>query len=200
MEKIKKKIDIEEARIPEVNRTYEAYLNMKKNIVFFLFSISLYSFSQEKKIELIYQECMYNSLSDKGIALKKYTKGFENHLITLKILKDSTGNSYRELLKSLSEGKRYRSEYEYSYLDSINTIEIEKIIPRNKECAKIISKQKNYTSYSKKFKSVIPDDKDNISQGLKNLYKILSIKDFELDFYKQKVFMILYTINDLDKE
>lgn len=170
---------------------------MKKIILFLLISISLNSFSQEKKIEVIYQECLYNSLSDKGVVLKKYTKGFENHLIALKILKNNRARSYKKLLKSLSKGKRYSSEFQYSYIDSIHTIEVEKIIPRNKECAEIIRKHKDYSSYAQKFKPVLSADL-SINQGLKNLYKKLTLEDFELDYYRQKIFMLLYMTKDLD--
>lgn len=69
---------------------------MKEVILFLLLiNLNLNLFSQEKKIEIIYQDCLYNSLSDKGFALKKYNKGFEDHLIALKILKSNTARSYK---------------------------------------------------------------------------------------------------------
>lgn len=171
---------------------------MKEVILFLLLiNISLNLFSQEKKIEIIYQDCLYNSLSDKGFALKRYAKGFEDHLIALKILKNNTARSYKKLLKSLSQGKRYNIEFQYNYLDSIHTIEVEKIIPRNKECTEIIRKNKDYTGYVQRFKS-LPSASLSVNQGLKNLYKKLSANDFELDYYKQKIFMLIYMTKDLE--
>lgn len=63
-----------------------------------------------------------------------------------------------------------------------------------------MTEHKDYAGYSKRFESVVPKDFDNINQGLKNLYIILSTEDVELDFYKQKIFMILYMINFLHEE
>ncbi len=89
---------------------------MNKYYVLFLLSIAFSC--QEKVIEEIYQECAYNTLSNKGKAIKRYTKEFEVFLIKEGVLKDNTPQSYYSLYESFSEGKSYNThDFTYSYSD-----------------------------------------------------------------------------------
>lgn len=166
-------------------------------IVFVIFTSTVVS--QEKVAEEYYQECLYNSLSDKGVALKRYAKGFEKQLIELKILKDSTAQSYYDLFESFSNGKAYPRSYKYSFIDSINNkLERNKIIPFNTVCYDEMLKLERFKN-SKLFKIQSQIDIDNsrvkFSKQMKKVISILDKKDFELDFYKQRTFIYLYFTN-----
>lgn len=163
-------------------------------ITVILFNYNL--FSQEEPVEEYYQNCLYSSLSNHGNALKKYAKGFENHLIELKILKDTTSQSYYNLFKSFSKEKAYPESYKYSFIDSINNkFERNKIVPFNNVCYDKMAKLKTFRG-SKLFKiqSLMDIDNSNVkfSKQMETVISILEEKDFELDFYKQRTFIFLY--------
>tara|TARA_R110000868_G_C10905294_1_gene764581 strand:+ start:1346 stop:1879 length:534 start_codon:yes stop_codon:yes gene_type:complete len=158
---------------------------------------SIFSCSKEKRIEEIYQECLYNSLSDKGEALKRFSQGFEKHLIKIKILKDSTPESYYNIYKSIANGKRYPSYYKYSYIDSINKIERYKINPSNKKCLEDITDLEEFkkSKLYKINKVALPISEKgsyDFSKMVASILPIMEEKDFELDYYKHKVYMFLY--------
>jgi len=162
-----------------------------------------FTFSQEKRVEEVYQECLYNSLSDKGIVLKKYAKGFEDYLIESKILENNSPKSYYKLLKSISEGKRYNSSFKYSFIDSINKIEKQKIIPFNLDCYNKMLKLKKFKkSKFYKIQLLIAQneklyDNYNYNNTLKKMASILDPGDFDMDYYKQRIYVFLYFSNIL---
>ncbi|CAL2079185.1 hypothetical protein [Tenacibaculum sp. 190524A05c] len=172
----------------------------------FISFLSLFSvFSQEKRFEEIYQECIYDSLPNKGERLKTYINDFEKHLISLKILKNSDGKSYLDLFKTLIEGKTYPSKYSYSYLDSINNLEIN-ILPRNIRCYEKSVKDKSYADFFLRFfdkdeyektknLSKVKNPEKLFKEVLYNTYSKMKPEDYELDYYKHNLFMILYTVN-----
>lgn len=165
-------------------------------LLIFLF-ISLTPFCQEKSIEEIYQECAYNSLSDKGKNIKRYTKEFEFFLIKKGVLKDNTSRSYYNLFKSFSEGKRYNSnEFEYAYSDSINkNIEDRlKLFPISIECIEEVKNYKNYFKFDNNYLNTNWNEKKNIREMIKENLHVISKKDFSLDYYKQRAFVLLYLL------
>lgn len=165
---------------------------MKINIFcFFILFSSLLAQAQEKKIKEIYQECMYNSLSDKGRKLKHYSSEFESYLIKNKILTDASASSYYNLFKSLSAKEYNFKPLKYSFIDSINKLEIEKIVPANPECALKIKKHKNFNEFKRKIEEAIPSGSKNFKEGVKRVVEILTVNDFEMDYYKQRVFLFL---------
>lgn len=174
---------------------------MKNLLLLILLMFITNAFSQEKRFEEVYQECIYNELPDNGKNLKKYIKGFEEHLISLKILKNNSEKSYLELFKTLTEDKRYPSEYAYSYIDSINKLEIS-ILPSNRKCITKAMKHKSYANYHSRFFNKEQNellknlDDNSLKRILKITYDGIRESDYKLDFYKHRLFMILYTIND----
>lgn len=165
---------------------------MKINLscMFLLFS-SLLAQAQEKKIEEIYQECMYNSLSDKGRKLKYYSNEFESYLINNKILKDASATSYYNLFKSLSTKEYNYKPLKYSFIDSVSKLEIEKILPVNLKCALKIQAHKDFNEFKRKIEEAIPSGSMNLNKGLKKIIKTLTVNDFKMDYYKQRVFLFL---------
>ncbi|MDP2542077.1 hypothetical protein CSC81_07950 [Tenacibaculum discolor] len=176
----------------------------KKIIVTLLLSFFfvLKPFSQEKKIEEMYQKCLYNSLHDKGEKLKRINKEFENYLIKEKILKDSSGSSYKKFLNTLhtSKGKVMKFSFTYPYLDSMHGIENGKPIffKLDSTCVKEIVLNDDFTKHLEKLESLMPKEKTNdLSLVFKNMDTVFSAEDFELDYYKQKFFILLCAYNEL---
>ena len=177
---------------------------MKKLFLLVLLLIVTHIYSQDKRFEEVYQECIYKSLPDNGKNLKRYIDGFEQHLISLKILNSKNGKSYLELFKTLAEGRRYPSEYKYSYIDSINTLEI-KILPHNKECIENAMKHESYANYfmrffdKKDYEIYQNSDSIDLKNILKETYEKMRENDYELDFYRHQLFIILFLINEIDR-
>lgn len=171
---------------------------MKKIIILSICFLTINLYSQEEtRIESVYQECMYNSLADKGVKLKRYTKEFESYLVEISVLKDDSSKSYRKLLKSLFHGKRQHTNLKYSYMDSIHTLEAKKIIPVNKKCMEYITDYKEFNGFKGKLSSIVSEDLDDSNQMLKKFYNVLSLDDYNLDYYKQKILFLFLMLNDL---
>lgn len=148
------------------------------------------------------QECLYNSLHDKGKKLKRINNEFENYLIKKEVLKDSTGSSYKKLLSLLysSKGKVMKSLFTYEYLDAMHSIENGKPIffKFDSSCAKEIVLNDDFTEHLEKLESLMPKEKtDDLSLIFKNMDTVFSAEDFELDYYKQKFFILLCAYNEI---
>ena len=159
---------------------------MKQLILFIALCCSFLIYSQEERVEKVYQDCAYNSLADKGQFLKKQIKQYETYLIEKKYLADSTSSSYYELLKSFSTRKVYPSVNDYSFFDSIkiNSSETKKIFPSSKKCSKKIIEYDGYEIFATKiYFTVLVSDKD-IKEALKAYIELLKVDDFNLDYYR----------------
>lgn len=170
---------------------------MNKYCLIFFLCFSYFLYSQEKSIGEIYQECAYNTLSDKGKAIKNYTKEFEKYLIKIKILKDSTSQSYYSLYKSFSEGKRYNTDnFEYAYSDSINKNKEDrlKLLPINIKCIEEIKKHKQFKNQL--LFNTDWHEKEDIREVIKENLDAIATRDFSLDYYKQRTFALLYLLDN----
>lgn len=166
---------------------------MIKSLIFIVFLSCITLPAQVSKVEDIYQKCIYNSLNDKGVKLKKYTKDFENHLIRSNILKDSTSKSYFELFKTLGSDKWKSYKYNYSYIDSINKIASYRKVNLNTKCADELKKHK-YFENSKIFKMrqiFLKKEQKSVEEAIKEMSDFLEENDFKLDFYKYRTFFFL---------
>lgn len=176
---------------------------MKQISLFIILLINSYfHFSQEIKAEETYQNCLYNSLPDNGVLLKKYNKEFENHLIKANVLKDSTSKAYLDLFKVLGTKEWRKFKYNYSYIDSILKIADYKTLNANTDCVDIMRKDENFNkSKYFKMKNIFLEEHKTIEGVLKIMALFLDERDFELDFYKQRTFFALEdltTFPDLD--
>ncbi|MEE9377505.1 MAG: hypothetical protein V3V33_05670 [Candidatus Lokiarchaeia archaeon] len=168
-------------------------------LIILIFNTS-FIFSQEIKAETVYQKCVYNSLDDKGVLLKKYTKEFESHLIVSKILKDTTSKAYFDLFKALGGNEWKDFKYNYSYIDSINKIAGYKIVNgSNVGCAKEMREYRNFKkSKFFKMKNIFLEEHETIETVLKKMLLYLEEQDFELDFYKYRTLFFLEDLFDYD--
>ncbi len=164
-----------------------------KNLLLFL--IFIVACSKKERIEEIYQQCVYNSLEDKGKSLKRYTREYETYLIKKGVLKNKSPQSYYNILKAISEGKKYNTEsYTYSYADSLNKNREERLktFPINQECAKKVIKLKNLDLKEINKLNVVFLNKSLPSNDfIKEYLKHLDVKDFKYDYYKQRVFILM---------
>lgn len=167
-------------------------------IILIYFNVS-FIFSQEIKAETIYQKCVYNSLSDKGTLLKKYTKEFENVLIKSNVLKDSTSKAYFELFKALGTNKWKNFNYNYSYIDSINKTASYKTILGNSDCKEVM---RNFKDFKKskffKMRTISVKECKTMEELLKKMSFFLEEEDFELDFYKYRTLLFLEDLIDFN--
>lgn len=175
---------------------------MNKYCLLIFLCFSFFHCTQKKSIEEIYQDCAYSTLSDKGKAIKRYTKEFEQFLIIEGVLKDSTSKSYYNLYKSFSEGKRYNSDdFAYAYSDSINKNLDDrlKLLPINSECAEEVKKLKKFQMYENQFLSNKNwDEKKDIRDLIKENLDEIAKRDFSLDYYKQRTFALLYLLENFN--
>tara|TARA_B110000091_G_C13667814_1_gene412421 strand:- start:345 stop:869 length:525 start_codon:yes stop_codon:yes gene_type:complete len=170
---------------------------MKQLILFILLSYSVSIFSQEERVEKVYQDCAYNSLADKGQFLKKQVKQYEAYLITKGFLKDSTANSYYQLLKSFPTRRIYPSVYDYSFFDSvkINSSETKKVFPFSKKCSEKIIEHDGHEMLYGKIKAATLVGGEDIKETLKVYAEILKEDDFHLDYYKVQTLFFTQLLN-----
>jgi len=97
---------------------------MKKNIVLLLlFLINLQTNAQSEFDKI--SDCYFSSFEN-GSELIIEIKKFENFLISKKIMKDNSANSYYALFKSTSYESSI-TDFEYYFQDSIKNIKLEEI-------------------------------------------------------------------------
>ncbi|MBO0324387.1 hypothetical protein J0X14_18915 [Muricauda sp. CAU 1633] len=173
---------------------------MKKQLLIIIFISSVtFAFSQNERIEIQLQNCTYEQIEDNGKELKNEIKEFENYLIKKKILIDSTGKSYINLFKKIEKENDVEFDYNYSFTDSIQEIIIQDVY-KQMDCQVDLINSDNYLNTKVyKLQTVIDSIKtygdimpSNIASGI---LSVLDEKDFELEYYKIKTFVLLDATN-----
>lgn len=173
---------------------------MKKQLLTILFISSVtFVFAQNERIEIQLQNCTYVQIEDNGKELKSEIKEFENYLIKKKILIDSTGKSYINLFKKIEKENDVEFDYNYSFTDSIQKIIIQDVY-KQMDCQIDLINSDNYQNTKVyKLQTVIDSIKtygdimpSNIASGI---LSVLDEKDFELEYYKIKTFVLLDATN-----
>ena len=150
--------------------------NILLNIIIgFLFTSCV---AQNDRIENIIMDCSYQAFADNGKAFRTLITDYENLLINEKILADNSGKSYRQVLQKIDKPDREKAQ----------------------ECQKIIVKDS--TSYNMSKLKVLEqaitnaENSNDIQPSLiaKDILKVLSEDDFELDFYKVRTFFLFNLI------
>ncbi len=160
-------------------------------IIFFVFFIGN---SQERKIEKIYSDCYFNAMPENGKEVKKYYKIYENLLISNGFLKDNSGKSYYKLFEKVMTEKFVDTKTNFSLIDSINTLNYSNLVHANEKCTEKIKSLKKYKN-SNTF--LLEKRMDSIKEefDLKNasevFLKIFDYRDFEIEFYKLRVLLVL---------
>lgn len=145
-------------------------------------------------------DCSYKSFSDNGKALKALIFEYENLLIKEKYLADSSGKSYREILQKISNGNLFDKTPSKFF-----SVELKKIEKPNLEklqtCQEIIAKDSSFYNLSKLkgLEQVIINAQNSRdlqpSHIARDILKVLTEEDFELEFYKMRTFF-LFSIVD----
>ena len=173
---------------------------MKKQfLTIFFTSIIAFTYSQNERIEVQLQNCTYKQIENNGKELKNEIKEFENYLIKKKILIDSTGKSYIDLFRKIEKENDVEFDYNYSFTDSIQKIVVQDVY-KQMNCQVDLINSENYQN-TKVYKLQIVIDSIKISGDIvpsKVAGAILSVleeKDFELEYYKIKTFVLLDATN-----
>ncbi len=174
-------------------------INILLNIIIGLLFTSCVA--QGNRIESIIMECYYQAFADNGKELKTLISDYEALLIKEKILTNKSGKSYRQVLQKIADRKEFGkvpSTFFSAELLKIKKPDLEKI----KECQKIIVKDSSLYDMSK-LKGLEQIENAQYSRDLKpsliakDILKILTEDDFELDFYKSRIFL-LFSLIDTD--
>ncbi|PWK16872.1 hypothetical protein, partial [Xanthomarina spongicola] len=174
--------------------------HMKKQLLSILFiSLISFAYSQKERIEVQLQNCTYEQIENNGKELKSEIKEFENYLIKKKILIDSTGKSYINLFRKIERENDIEFDYNYSFTDSIQKIIIQDVYEQM-DCQVDLINSENYPNTKVyKLQAVIDSIKtagdimpSNIASGV---LSVLEEKDFELEYYKIKTFVLLDATN-----
>jgi len=142
---------------------------------------------KKEKISDIYNKCYSENVSVNGKSIKYYIKGFEKELIKSKLLKDSTGKSYKDFFFELSDYDYIYLNTEYSFLDSISGLEFNDAI----NCAKKIKDHKDFDkSIFGRMGSYMKNNNGNHEGFFKSqpIDSIFNESTFEYDYIKHKLF------------
>lgn len=170
-----------------------------KNISF-LILVLLISFLQsckKEKISEIYNKCYSENVTVNGNSIKHYIKNFEKELIKDNLLKDSTGESYRDFFFELSNYDYIYLNSKYSFSDSINGIEFGEVL----NCPKEIRNHKDFDSSIFGKLVIYMKNNNGNHEGFFESQPIDSIfneNTFEYDYFKIKLFSLIkvYDINN----
>mgnify|MGYP001804201647 CR=1 FL=1 len=166
---------------------------MKKEAYLIISLILILFFScQNEKIADIYNKCYSENVTVDGKSIRLYIKGFENELIKSRLLKDSTGQSYRDFFFELSDNNYdyIYLENQYSFLDSINGLEFDGVL----DCPLAIKSHKDFeNSIFGRLTNYMKENNGNHEGFFKSqeIDSIFNEKTFEYDFIKHKLFNIL---------
>lgn len=168
-------------------------------IVLMLFS-TLTIFGQENSIskKVASLSCLYKSFKDQGEGMKKALKKGEELLIEKQLLKDASGESYMQLIKNITA----INAQEKLNLGVLNYMkdEFEKgavSIEKYTSCLKNLEESEEYkASRIYKLMTITKElhGSLSVSEAAELAPKILAIvkaKDFDYDYYKMMVFVLL---------
>jgi len=151
--------------------------------------------SQNQRIEIKLQNCIYDSYPEYGVLLKKSIIEYENHLITKDVLKNKKGSSYKNLFTKINELNSRNLIVDY-YFSKLLVKKPTSINPKLSECINSILTSKEYlTSKPHKLEKAINEHSEKksltASELTKSINSILNEDDYELDFYKLRIFMLI---------
>ncbi len=141
-------------------------------------------------------DCNNQSFVDGGKQLKELITDYESNLIKAKIISDNSGESYLKTISQISNGIEPKEKPYYSFGEMLNGIEKNQNSISNTCFQTVLSDSTKYDF--KKFLK-FQNSLENTIKNAVNLRiellatefsNILSEKDFELDFYKMKAFLL----------
>ena len=141
-------------------------------------------FSQEKKIEDIFQECFYRKIGNKSIEYRKHLEGFENYLIKEEFMIDNSPKEYFKLLKMVTKKGVIKKRPKYS-LDSLTYITKGKDLKMySSKCFITINKHKDFNKFRNKVISFEKDFKSLLEKSKIITLPSITFEDLELEYYK----------------
>jgi len=155
--------------------------------------------AQNDRIENIIMDCSYQAFADNGKAFRTIIADYENLLINEKILADNSGKSYRQVLQKIADGNEFDKVPSKFFTDELQKID-KPDREKAQECQKIIVKDSTTYNMSKLkgLEQAITNAENSydIQPSLiaKDILKVLSEDDFELDFYKVRTFFLFNLI------
>jgi len=167
--------------------------------------LSTYCFSQNVRIENKIMECYYVSYADSGNALKKLINEYENLLVNERILADKSGESYLDILTKIAKENKVEknpSVFFSTELKNINKSNFKNI----QKCIEAVNKDSSLYKKSK-LKNLHEitnlnnlDSFKTASILSKKILQVLTKEDFELVFYKMRIFILLEVLNVSEKD
>lgn len=174
----------------------------KKTIIIITLLNFIFGFSQDRKIEKIYNNCYFNSMPENGKEVKKLYKKYERLLISKKIIDDNSGKSYFKLFKKVMSGEFIDNKTNFSFIDSINVLKYSNLIHFNSKCTEKI---KALSEYKKSNTYLLEQRMDSIKEDFtaekasEIFLKTMNEKDFEIDYYKMRVLLLIERTSSLRK-
>ena len=168
---------------------------------FISFIFLIYFFSgctPKEKYETKLMECIYQAFSNNGDSLRKLLLDYEKNLIENDFLKDNSGYSYKLLLEKFSNDEL---DKEIPDFFCIKYNELNRNTKQNSSMS--VCKAKLVLKYSdehyQKCNSIINLIKNSLTKSFgetksreigKDMLNILTVKDFNLDIYKLKIYLL----------
>lgn len=183
---------------------------MRNILILTLFTLTINCCSgQDYSIESKHFDCMVKTSSELGVDLRKELSEFEEHLIEAGVLADKSGESYYKIYEIIKETGDINFAFQYSLLDSIKADINRDNIDFNEfstDCIKLAEKTYKTKKYkqSKIYQLKVGTDSIRNSGSIdpsgiaSMILSVLSPKDFEHDYYKMTVLLLLATTQDVD--
>jgi len=171
---------------------------MKQTLVITFLFISLF-FScgiQTERIEDKLMDCNNQSFVDGGKQLKELITDYESNLIKANIISDNSGKSYLKVISQISKGIEPKEKPYYSFGEMLNGIEKNQNSTSNTCLQTVLSDStkydfKKFLGFQNSLENAIRNAGDlRIELLATEFSSTLSEKDFELDFYKMRAFLL----------
>ncbi|MEL0653314.1 biopolymer transporter ExbD [Algibacter sp. TI.3.09] len=166
-------------------------------VITFLFISLFYSCGiQTERIENKLMECNNQKFDDNGKQLKELISDYESNLIKANIISDNSGKSYLKTISEISNGIEPKEKPFYSFGEMLNGIEKKQNSTSNVCLQTVISDSTKYDSKTfVRFQSTLENAIRNagdlkIELLATEISNVLLEKDFELDFYKMRAFLL----------
>ncbi|SDE76858.1 ExbD/TolR family protein [Cellulophaga baltica] len=158
----------------------------------FLILLGIKLQAQNNKPEIVLIECIYTNYSDDGIALKQLISNFENQLLEEKILADSSGSSYRRIIKQMANDTFLSNHFFSNFSDEWEKVgnSFDRL---NKNCRNTILKE-NLLPFELKVSDLITKKNIQSSSDIAQIMlQVFSDKDLELEYIKLNLFLFMAT-------
>ncbi len=163
---------------------------MKKSYLIAYVLIISISGCQKQHISEVYNDCYAKEVTVNGISIKKYINDFESELIRSKLLKDSSGESYKEFFNEMLDYDYIVLENEYSFTDSITGVKFDGIM----KCPIVIA---NYNDFSNSIFGKLAEYMNENNGDHRGFFEsqpidsIFTKEAFEYDYIKHQIFITI---------